>query len=227
MQFDWIPVTRFEQNCSILWCEATHRAAVIDPGGDIELITDLLEWQELKLEVVLVTHGHLDHAGGVHKLATVTGARIEGPNEGDAELIAGLAEQGRRFGGRPEAFTPDRWLNDGDQITFGEERIEVLHCPGHTKGHVAYHHRPSKSAFVGDILFRGAIGAWEHRDGDLRQLVDSIRLKLFPLGDDVKFLPGHGEVSTFGQERVSNPFVGDAAMARWRLRTSSHGRGSG
>jgi glyoxylase-like metal-dependent hydrolase (beta-lactamase superfamily II) len=215
MKFDWLPVTRFEQNCSILWCEATRKAAVIDPGGDIDQLCDFLEWDELELEVVLVTHGHFDHAGGAAALATATGARIEGPHQGDEHLIRGLHEHAQRYNARAEPYTPARWLKDGDQIRFGNETLQVLHCPGHTKGHVAYFHERSRQAFVGDILFHHAIGAWEHGDGDLVQLVDSIRNKLFALGDDVRFLPGHGETSNFGHERAANPFVGDAALAKW------------
>ena len=215
MKFDWLPVTRFEQNCSILWCEATRKAAVIDPGGDIDQLRDFLEWDELELEVVLVTHGHFDHAGGAAALAAATGARIEGPHQGDEHLVRGLAEHARRYNARAEPYIPARWLNDGDEIRFGNEVLQVLHCPGHTKGHVAYFHERSRQAFVGDILFRHAIGAWEHRDGDLVQLVQSIRNKLFALGDDVRFLPGHGETSNFGHERAANPFVGDAALAAW------------
>jgi glyoxylase-like metal-dependent hydrolase (beta-lactamase superfamily II) len=222
MKLEWLPVTRFEQNCSILWCEATRKAAIIDPGGDLEQLETVLELEDLELEVVLITHGHFDHAGGAAALAARTGARIEGPHRGDEHLVTNLAEQARRYGRglRAQDFTPNRWLNHGDQIRFGEETLEVLHCPGHSRGHVAYFHRPSRFAFVGDILFRGAIGAWEHPDGDLPLLLESIRSKLFALGDDVSFLPGHGETSTFGRERIANPFVGDEALAAWRARRS-------
>jgi hydroxyacylglutathione hydrolase len=216
MKCDWMPVTRFEQNCSVLWCEATRRAAVVDPGGDLHQIEQFLEWEELELEVVLVTHGHIDHAGGVARLAAATGARIEGPHRGDADLIRRLPEQGARYGIAAQSFTPDRWLNDGDQIKFGNEVVDVLHCPGHTRGHVAYFSKTSRFAFVGDIIFLRAIGAWTHEDGSLPDLVTSIVSKLFPLGDDVEFVPGHGETSTFGYERRESPFVGEAAMARWR-----------
>ena len=215
MKFHWLPVTRFEQNCSILWCAATRKAAVIDPGGNLDEVQFFLELEELELEVVLVTHGHFDHCGGAAALAAATGARIEGPHRGDEHLVARLKEAGERYGLRAQSYTPDRWLEDGDQIRFGEAVLDVLHCPGHTKGHVAYVDRAGRNAFVGDILFRGAIGAWEHGDGNLEQLVTSIRSKLFALGDDVSFLPGHGETSTFGRERAANPFVGDTAIARW------------
>ena len=160
----------------------------------------------------------MDHAGGAAALAAATGARIEGPHQADAHLLQSLDQQGQRFGIRAQSFVPDRWLKDNDIVTFGAESISVLHCPGHTQGHVAYYHPQTKFAFVGDILFRHAIGAWEHRDGNLAQLVHSIRSKLFTLGDDVHFVPGHGATSTFGHEREANPFVGDAAMAAWTAR---------
>jgi hydroxyacylglutathione hydrolase len=216
MKYDWMPVTRFEQNCSMLWCETSRRAAIIDPGGDVHQLLDLLEWEELQLEVILVTHGHMDHAGGAAQLAAATGARIEGPHIGDEGLIRALPSQGERFGLRAQSYTPQRWLQHGDQVRFGDETLEVLHCPGHTQGHVAYFHAGRRFAFVGDILFRHAIGAWEHADGNLRQLVSSIRTRLFSLGDDVGFLPGHGDASTFGHEREANPFVSDAALAQWK-----------
>ncbi|MBW8783621.1 MAG: MBL fold metallo-hydrolase [Novosphingobium sp.] len=218
MDFDILSVTKFEQNCSVLRCPVTGAAAVIDPGGDVPLILDLLEWQEGRIETILVTHGHFDHCGGAAELAAATGARIEGPHEGDAPVVAGLAEHAAARGVRARSYVPSRWLAHGDVVSFGEQRLEVLHCPGHTRGHVAYFHRESGWAFVGDILFRGAIGAWEHPNGNLPDLVGSIRNRLFPLGDDVRFVPGHGETSTFGRERVHNPFVGEEAMARWRSR---------
>jgi hydroxyacylglutathione hydrolase len=218
MKHDCIQVTRFEQNCSVLRCDATGRAAVIDPGGDLHLILDLLEWEDAELEVILVTHGHFDHAGGAAELARRTGARIEGPHRDDAHIVGSIATTAQARGLRGENYVPLRWLEDGDVVTFGDQRLEVLHCPGHTGGHVAYFHREAGQAFVGDILFRGAIGAWEHGDGDLVQLVGSIRDKLFALGDAVGFVPGHGESSTMGRERRENPFVGDAAMLRWRAR---------
>jgi glyoxylase-like metal-dependent hydrolase (beta-lactamase superfamily II) len=209
MLFEWIPVTRAEQNCAILWCAATRKAAVIDPGGDIHLITDFLEWEALNLDIILITHGHFDHAGGAAQLAAKTGARIAGPHLGDAHLLANMADHAKSRGFNAQNFTPDRWLQDGDHIHFGEQELKVLHCPGHSAGHVAYFHRQRRQAFVGDILFRHAIGAWQHPDGDLAVLINSIRGKLFPLGDDVSFLPGHGAPSSFGRERRENPFVGD------------------
>lgn len=194
------------------------RAAVIDPGGDIAEILNYLDLLELEPELALVTHGHFDHCGGAAQFAEMTGVRIEGPNRGDERLVTNLSEQGARFGFRARDFYPSRWLDHGDIVRFGEEELEVLHCPGHCRGHVAYFSAKARRAFVGDILFRHAIGAWEHADGNLPLLIDSIRSKLFPLGDDVSFVPGHGPTSTFGHERLENPFVGDEAFERWRAR---------
>lgn len=218
MEFEVLPVTRYKMNCSILWCEKTLRAAVIDPGGDLSEILNFIELMDLEPEVALVTHGHFDHAGAAAQFAEATGARIEGPHRGDAATIGRLGEIAGEHGFTGKSFTPTRWLDHGDVVTFGEERLDVLHCPGHCSGHVAYFSAAGRQAFVGDILFRGTIGAWEHPDGDLPTLVRSIRERLFPLGDDVAFVPGHGGNSTFGRERRENPFVGDAAYERWQQR---------
>jgi len=205
MLYDILSVTRYEQNCSILHCEETGAAVVIDPGGDVGLILELLEIAELTCEVILVTHAHPDHAGGAAALAEATGARIEGPHRGDADVVARLGQNLHGLAGR--RYVPARWLEHGDVVTFGNERLEVLHCPGHCSGHVAYFHAASRRAWVGDILFRGAIGEWRHANGDLATLLDSIFNRLLPLGDDVRFVPGHGEESTFGFERAHNPFL--------------------
>lgn len=218
MQFEIIPVTRYKQNCSILWCEKTNRAAVIDPGGDLAEILNFLDLLDLEAEVALITHGHFDHCGAAAQFAEITGARIEGPHRGDEPVVKRLGEMGERFGVPARSYEPARWLEHGDRVRFGEEELDVLHCPGHCQGHVAYFSASRRQAFVGDILFRHTIGAWEHPDGDLPQLIDSIRSKLFPLGDDVGFVPGHGPVSTMGHERQENPFVSDEAFARWRER---------
>lgn len=222
MPFEVVTVTRYALNCSLVWCETTGRAAVIDPGGEHGAILDMMDLLEIEPEVVLVTHGHFDHAGQAARFAERTGARIEGPHRADAPLIAGLPEFGRQFGSDSQAYEPARWLDHGDVVRFGEQYLEVIHCPGHCHGHVAYFSPAMRQAFVGDILFRGAIGAWEHPGGNLPLLLEGIRTRLFSLGDDIGFVPGHGECSTFGRERRENPFVGDAAWERWQTRTGSN-----
>lgn len=246
MLFESLTVTRFEQNCSILWCEATRSAAVIDPGGDLWRIQNMVELLELEVQVVLLTHGHFDHCGEAATFADAVGAPIEGPHIGDQHLIAQLSsdrrpilpivdlygqetsEGDRQAGKTPStrairSFVPKRWLEHGDEIRFGDETLRVIHCPGHTAGHVTYFSETARVAFVGDTLFRNAIGSWTHADGDLPTLIASIRNRLFVLGDDVNFLPGHGGMSSFGQERRTNPFVGDVAYARW-AKAASAGR---
>lgn len=218
MEFEVLPVTRFKMNCSILWCERTLKAAVIDPGGDLDAILNIIDLLDLTPEVALVTHGHFDHCGGAAQFAEMTGARIEGPHHGDAATVAGLAAWAQEHGFSARTYQPARWLEHGDRISFGDVTLDVLHCPGHSPGHVAYFEPGRRRAFVGDILFRGAIGAWEHPGGDLPTLLGSIRERLFPLGDDVGFIPGHGPDSAFGRERRDNPFVGDEAIKRWRER---------
>jgi hydroxyacylglutathione hydrolase len=218
MEFEVIPVTRLKQNCSIVWCEQTRAAAVIDPGGDLAEIVSMLEVLDLVPEVALITHAHFDHFGGVAQFAEMTGARIEGPHRADEPAIASSVRMSERYGVKARPYTPARWLEHGDRVHFGEETLEVLHCPGHCPGHVAYFSQSRRWAFVGDILFKGTIGAWEHPQGDLATLIGSITEKLFPLGDDVGFVPGHGETSTLGAERRDNPFVGDEAMRRWHDR---------
>lgn len=207
-----IPVTSFEQNCTLLWCDATQRAAVVDPGGDLARIRDAIAARQLTLEKILVTHGHIDHAGAAAELAESTDVAIEGPQQEDAFWLDGLEQQSRMFG-LPGArgFKPARWLEQGDTVTVGHETLDVLHCPGHTPGHVVFFHRDSGLALVGDVLFRGSIGRTDFPRGDYDTLIASIRTRLWPLGDEVRFIPGHGPMSSFGHERRSNPFVGDVA----------------
>ncbi|WP_328798104.1 MBL fold metallo-hydrolase [Marinobacter nauticus] len=210
LKYRVIPVTPFEQNCTLLWCTETHKAAVVDPGGDLDRILAAAEDEGVILEKILLTHAHIDHAGGTAELAKSAGLPIEGPHKDDNFWIQGLAMQAQMFGfPAPEVFTPNRWLEDGDTVTVGNETLEVLHTPGHTPGHVVFFHRGSKLAQVGDVLFNGSIGRTDFPKGDYNTLIHSIREKLFPLGDDVSFICGHGPMSTFGRERATNPFVSD------------------
>ena len=212
MKYQIIPVTPFQQNCSLLWCPETKKAAVVDPGGDLDRMLAAARQHAVQIEKILITHGHIDHAGGTAELASQLQVPVEGPHEGDRQWIEQLTQQGRMFGlAAGGSFTPDRWLNDGDTVSFGKITLAVLHCPGHTPGHVVFFHAPSKLAIVGDVLFQGSIGRTDFPGGDTQTLLNAIRNKLWPLGNDVTFIPGHGPNSTFGDERRYNPFVGDNA----------------
>jgi hydroxyacylglutathione hydrolase len=210
MQFQIVPVTAFEQNCSLVVCPKTRRAAFVDPGGDIDDLQSLAQQAGVTIEKILITHGHVDHCGQAGKLAQRLGVPIEGPHPDDQFWIDGLADRGMMFGlTGAEPFVPDRWLFDGDVVTVGEETLKVIHCPGHTPGHVVFVNENDRLAFVGDVLFAGSIGRTDFPRGNHEDLLRSIREKLFPLGDDIAFVPGHGPMSSFGQERRSNPYVGD------------------
>ncbi len=210
MKYQIIPVTPFEQNCSLLWCEETQRGALVDPGGDISRILRAVDGKGVTLEKILVTHGHVDHAGAVAELAARLSLPIEGPQREDQFWIDGMPQQSRMFGlASARAFTPDRWLEQGDEVGFGKVRLNVLHCPGHTPGHVVFFDQRSRLAIVGDVLFQGSIGRTDFPKGDYDTLISSIRNRLWPLGDDVVFIPGHGPISNFGVERRTNPFCGD------------------
>lgn len=203
-----LPVTPFEQNCSLIWDAATRQAAVVDPGGDVDDILMEITARELKVEKLLLTHGHIDHVGGAAALAARLNVPVEGPQREDAFWLDQLPEQCRMFG-FPDtpALQPDRWLEDGDTVMVGNEILEVVHAPGHTPGHVCFIHKPSKLALVGDVLFAGSIGRTDFPRGNHGALIRAIREKLFPLGDDFRFIPGHGPMSSFGEERRSNPFL--------------------
>lgn len=205
-----IPVTQFDQNCTLLMCDETRRAAVVDPGGDIEHILAAIADEGVHVERILLTHAHIDHAGATADLAERLGVPIEGPHEGDRFWIDQLPAQSKMFGFPPaKAFEPTRWLHQGDVVSVGNVRMDVLHCPGHTPGHVVFFSAADRIAIVGDVLFQGSIGRTDFPGGNHGQLISSIRDNLFPLGDDVTFVPGHGPTSTFGDERRHNPFVGD------------------
>jgi glyoxylase-like metal-dependent hydrolase (beta-lactamase superfamily II) len=209
MRFEIIPVTPYQQNCSLIWCEASGSAALIDPGGDVDQLLAAVKQAGVKLEKLLLTHAHLDHVGGTLELARRLDLPIFGPQEADAFWLDLLPDQGRMFGFPPaEAFRPDHWLHDGDVVELGELRLDVIHCPGHTPGHVVFFEPVSRHAFVGDVLFRGSIGRTDFPRSDHTALISAIQNKLFPLGDDINFVPGHGPMSTFGRERRSNPYVG-------------------
>ena len=210
MRVGIVPVTAFEQNCSLVWCTSTMKGALVDPGGDLDKLKLALEKTGVTLEKILVTHGHMDHCGQAGVLAKEMGVPIEGPHEGDRFWIESLDDPSRRYGLPGESFEPDRWLVDGVTVRVGDLVLDVIHCPGHTPGHVVFFHAPSRVAIVGDVLFQGSIGRTDFPQGDHQQLLDSITGKLWPLGDDVAFIPGHGPNSTFGHERQTNPFVADA-----------------
>ncbi|MEZ5656142.1 MAG: MBL fold metallo-hydrolase [Sphingobium sp.] len=207
-----IPVTPLQQNCTLLWCTATGKGAFVDPGGDLDRLKDAAREQGVKIEKILITHGHIDHCGQAGILAQELGVPIEGPHEDDRFWVSRLEEDGRSYGINGKPFEPDRWLQDGEQVTVGNLVFDVIHCPGHTPGHVVFYHGPSRLAIVGDVLFQGSIGRTDFPMGNHQDLVDAITGKLWPLGNDVAFVPGHGPMSNFGHERASNPFVGDRAL---------------
>lgn len=203
-----LPVTPFAQNCSLVWCSQSRKAALVDPGGETERLLAAVAERDLELESILLTHGHLDHVGATGELKAKTGVPVIGPGRDDAFWIDALAQQAQMFGFPPvNDFVPDRWLAQGDSVTVGEETLEVYHCPGHTPGHVVLLHRAQRLAFVGDVLFRGGIGRTDFPRGNHQQLIDSILHTLLPLGDDITFVPGHGPEGTLGEERLHNPFL--------------------
>ncbi len=211
LQYQIVPVTAYSQNCSIVWCDETMKGVVIDPGGDVKQLLAII--QELGVDVVnlVLTHGHLDHVGGSEPLSDALGGKaIIGPHHADNFWLQGLEQQSQMFGfPLTRAFEPNHWLNEGDEIAFGQQTLQVFHTPGHTPGHVILFSPSARVAFVGDVLFNGSIGRTDFPQGDFNTLIASIKTKLWPLGNDVRFVPGHGPQSTFGHERATNPFVAD------------------
>lgn len=215
LRYETLPVTPFLQNCSLIWCDQTQDAALVDPGGEIPRLLAAVQRRGLKLTTILLTHAHIDHAGAAGQLAREQGLPIVGPHTGDQFWIDGLAVQSQKFGfPAAEPFTPTRWLVDGDTVQLGRETLTVRHCPGHTPGHVVFHSATAKRAFVGDVLFAGSIGRTDFPGGNFEQLIASITERLWPYGDETIFIPGHGPESSFGAERRSNPFVADAVLSR-------------
>jgi hydroxyacylglutathione hydrolase len=208
-----VPVTPLQQNCTLLWCTATMRGAFVDPGGDLPRLKVAAAQAGVAVEKILLTHGHIDHCGQAGMLAEELGVPIEGPHEADRFWIDKLGVEGPKYGIAGQPFEPDRWLDDGETVTIGDLSLGVRHCPGHTPGHVVFHHPPSRLAFVGDVLFKGSIGRWDFPMGNHRDLIHSITQRLWPMGGDTAFVPGHGPMSTFAHERATNPLVGDAALA--------------
>lgn len=210
LKYQVVPVTSFAQNCSIVWCDETMEGIVVDPGGDIQQLAAIIEELGVKVVNLVLTHGHLDHVGGTVPLSEMLKVEIVGPHKADNFWLQGLENQSQMFGfPLCKAFEPNTWLEDGDKVTFGNQVIDVIHTPGHTPGHVVLFSEQARLAFVGDVLFNGAIGRTDFPQGDFNTLITSIKTKLWPLGSDVTFVPGHGPESTFGRERASNPFVAD------------------
>ena len=206
------PVTPFEQNASILYCSETKKCAIVDPGGDIEILLKIAKDNQLVPEKILLTHGHIDHAGGATEIAKILRVKIHGPHEDDKFLLDSLEEQGKMFGLNSKDCSPDVWLDEGDIVTIGKEKLETYFCPGHTPGHLIFYNLESKLAIVGDVLFCGSIGRTDLPGGNFDDLIQSVKDKLWPLGRDIEFIPGHGPMSTFEAERQSNPFVSDSVL---------------
>ena len=206
------PVTLFQQNASIIYCSNTNKCVIVDPGGDIEILLEIAKNNNLIPEKILLTHGHIDHAGGATELSEILNIEIHGPHIEDKFLLDGLQKQGEMFGLPSKDCKPDLWLDEGDVVELGDEKLDVYFCPGHTPGHIIFYNEENKLAIVGDVLFNGSIGRTDLPGGNHDQLINSVKEKLWPLGKDIEFIPGHGPMSTFEAERLSNPFVSDQAL---------------
>lgn len=207
-----VQVTPFVQNCSIIFCTKSNKCAFVDPGGDIDVLLDIAKKNNLIPEKILLTHGHIDHAGGAQELSNILKINIEGPNIADKFLLDELEKQGAMFGMISKNCSPDRWLDDGDKVKIGLVELDTYFCPGHTPGHVIFYSKENKLALVGDVLFNGSIGRTDLPGGNHEELLESIKNKLWPLGHDIEFIPGHGPNSTFAQERAANAFVADSLL---------------
>jgi len=210
MNYHIIPVTPFAQNCSLVWCPLTQQAALIDPGGDAQRIKQAITETGVKVTQILLTHGHLDHVGAAAELAAYLHVPVIGPQKEDEFWLQGLPQQSQMFGLEEcQPLVPDQWLEEGDTVNVGETTFQVLHCPGHTPGHIVFFDSVSRLLVSGDVIFKGGVGRSDFPRGDHGALIDSIKRKLLPLGDDVTFIPGHGPLSTLGEERQNNPFLQD------------------
>ena len=205
-------VTLFEQNASIIFCDETKKCAIVDPGGDIDILLNVAKDNKLIPEKILLTHGHIDHTGGASELSEILNIEIHGPHVDDKFLLDDLKKQGEMFGLQSKNCSPDKWLDEGDIVNIGNEILEVFFCPGHTPGHIIYYNKKTSLALVGDVLFNGSIGRTDLPGGNFDQLIDSVKNKLWPLGDEIYFIPGHGPTSTFKIEKKTNPFVSDSAL---------------
>jgi len=215
LRVEIVVVTPFQQNCSVIWCSETLEGAVVDPGGDVEKIQQKIEQHNINVKKILLTHGHLDHAGGASKLKRELHVPVIGPQKDDDFWLQGIEKQAASYGfPSAENCSPDQWLEDGETIQIGNESLHVLHCPGHTPGHVVFYHKESALAFVGDVIFQGSIGRTDFPKGNHADLINSITSKLWPLGGETRFVSGHGGISDFATERASNPFVSDQVLAR-------------
>ena len=213
LRVEVVVVTPFQQNCSVIWCSDTLEGAVVDPGGDTDKIIALVEKNQIKVKQIILTHGHLDHAGGAAKLRRKLQIPVIGPHRGDDFWLQAIEKQGKNYGfSGAENCVPDQWLEEGETIQVGKESLAVYHCPGHTPGHVVFYHKDSGLAFVGDVIFKGSIGRTDFPQGNHADLISSITNKLWPLGGETRFVSGHGGISDFASERANNPFVGDSVL---------------